>query len=254
MPGSAARTVAKTRRSTELTSRRSAPANRAAGFAYATADPEDADGSEAPILRFDRNERALHWVNATLVFVLLATGIVLYVSPISAIVGRRPLVRSIHVWSGLLLPLPMALAVVGRRGAALRADLSALNRWTRDDRRWWRRRTRGDVRLGKFNPGQKLNAAFIGGSLVVMLGTGSIMRWFEPFPDSWRTGATFVHDMFAFALGIAVAAHVLLALTDRVALLAMWSGSVPADWARRHRPRWYAAETGRDPEPPDATA
>lgn len=214
------------------------------------ADPEDADGAAPSIVRFDRNERALHWVNAVLVLVLLATGIVLYVGSLSGLVGRRVLVRTVHVSSGLLLPAAVMVGLAGRRGAALRADLSALNRWTCDDRRWWRRRTRSDARLGKFNPGQKLNATFIGGSLSVMLGTGSIMRWFEPFPDSWRTGATFVHDLFAFGLGIAVSAHVLLALTDRVALRAMWSGSVPAQWALRHRPRWYAAETGAGPEPP----
>ncbi len=59
------------------------------------------------------------------------------------------------------------------------------------------------------------------------------MRWFEPFPDSWRTGATFAHDWFAFGLGLAVVGHVVLALLDPVSLRAMKHGSVPADWARR---------------------
>ena len=43
-------------------------------------------------------------------------------------------------------------------------------------------RQRAGVRLGKFNPGQKLNAAFIAGAAIVMLATGSIMKWFEPVP------------------------------------------------------------------------
>ena len=37
------------------------------------------------------------------------------------------------------------------------------------------------------------------------------MRWFEPFSDSWRTGATFVHDWFAIVLFFAIAGHILFA-------------------------------------------
>lgn len=235
--------------------RRLAFTDRVGRAADDTSTNSENGGGRAPsLVRFDRNVRVLHWVNATLFLVLFATGIVLYVGPISALVGRRVLVRTVHVSSGLLLPAAVMVGLAGRRGAALRADLKTLNRWTANDRRCWRRSTRSDARLGKFNPGQKLNAAFIGGSLAAMLGTGSIMRWFEPFPDSWRTGATFVHDLFAFGLGIAVAAHVLLALANPVSLRVMWSGSVPADWARSHRPRWYADEVGRGSEPPDTAA
>src|SRR6478672_9864690 len=112
--------------------------------------------------RFDRVERFVHWSTATLMLTLLATGFSLYVGPLSTLVGRRNLVRSIHVYSGLLLPVPVLFAIAMRAGGELRADLGRLNRWSRDDRAWWRRRRRGSVRLGKFNPGQKLNATFIG--------------------------------------------------------------------------------------------
>ena len=61
---------------------------------------------------------------------------------------------------------------------ALRRDLGRFNRWSRDDMRWLRT-FGGDrtVRLGKFNPGQKLNATFIGAAAVVLAATGSIMKW-----------------------------------------------------------------------------
>lgn len=196
------------------------------------------------IVRFDRTERIVHWANAVLVLALIGTGLALYAAPVATLVGRRRLVKAVHVGCGLLLPVPFAAGLAGRWGAALRADLAELNRWTVDDRRWWRRRQRASVRLGKFNPGQKLNAAFVGGSLVVMLATGSIMKWFEPFPDSWRTGATFVHDWFSFAIGLAVAGHVLLALGDRTSLRAMLRGTVPAEWARRQKTGSGGAEGG----------
>src|SRR3954463_125950 len=170
---------------------------------------------------------------------LLATGFSLYVGPLSTLVGRRNLVRTVHVYSGLLLPVPVLLAIALRAGAQLRADLGRLNRWTRDDRAWWRRRRRAAARLGKFNPGQKLNATFIGAAMVVMLMTGSIMRWYEPFSDSWRQGATFMHDWFAIGLLFAIAGHILLAFRDPDALKGMVHGEVRARGASRYRPRWW---------------
>jgi formate dehydrogenase subunit gamma len=199
---------------------------------------------EAELARFDRVERVVHWVTATLMLTLLATGFSLYVGPLSTLVGRRNLVRTIHVYSGLLLPVPVLLAIAMRAGVELRADLGRLNRWSSDDRAWWRRGRRATARLGKFNPGQKLNATFIGASMVVMLMTGSIMRWFGPFSDSWRQGATFVHDWFAIGLFFAIAGHILLAFRDPDALNGMVHGTVKARWAAKHRPRWYSQLMG----------
>ena len=195
--------------------------------------------ADAPVLRFDGIERTVHWVNATLFGVLMLTGAALYAGPISTLVGNRELVRNVHVYSGLALPIPLLLGVLGKRGARLRRDLGRLNRWSRDDARWFRRRRRAQVALGKFNPGQKLNAAFIAGAAVVMLGTGSIMKWFDLFPLDWRTGATFAHDWFAFGIWIAVLGHIFFALRDGDALNAMLGGSVPAAWARKKAPLWY---------------
>ncbi len=195
--------------------------------------------SEMPLLRFDRVERALHWVNATLFGILMLTGAALYAGPISTLVGHRETVRFLHVYSGLVLPIPLIIAVLGHHGARLRRDLGRLNRWTRDDMRWFRRKRRTTIRLGKFNPGQKLNAAFIAGAGVVMLATGSIMHWFDAFPLDWRTGATFVHDWFAFGIWIAVLGHIFFALRDSDALESMWQGDVSAKWARTKAPLWY---------------
>ncbi len=94
--------------------------------------------------------------------------------------------------------------------------------------------------FGKFHPGQKLNASFTAGAGLVLLGTGAMLRWFEPFPLEWRTGATFVHDWTALAVLVASVAHVWLALSDRDSLRAMVRGWVPAAWGDRHRPRWLA--------------
>ena len=98
--------------------------------------------ARAQLPRFDRVERVAHWCTATLMLILLATGFSLYVGPLSTLVGRRELVRTVHVYSGLLLPIPVLVAIALRAGAQLRADLGRLNRWSRDDRAWWSRRRR----------------------------------------------------------------------------------------------------------------
>jgi formate dehydrogenase subunit gamma len=191
------------------------------------------------VRRFDKTERVVHWVNATLFLILLFTGFTLYAGPLSEIVGRRHLVKDIHVYAGLALPLPILIGIALRSGRALRADLRTLNRWDARDRVWWFRSKRALARLGKFNPGQKLNAAFLGAAIPVMLATGIIMRWFKPFPLDWRTGAQFVHDWFAIGVLIAVFGHIVLALADGEALRGMTKGSVSSTWAREKRPRWY---------------
>lgn len=186
----------------------------------------------------------MHWANATLFGLLIVTAAVLYVGQLSALVGRRDFIRQLHVVSGLLLPLPILLGLLGPWRRALRADIRHLNRWDADDKRWLRSRGRDrTVRLAKFNPGQKLNAAFVAGAIVVALGTGSIMEWFSLFPIDWRTGATFVHDWTAIAIFLVVVGHIWMAFADADALRAIVRGWVPAAWARAKRPKWYETMT-----------
>ena len=208
-------------------------------------EPAAVAAPDIRLRRFDAAERFLHWATAALVLVLVATAALLYLAPLSAAVGRRPLVRDVHVVAGLLLPAPWLFARGGLRSPALRADVRRLARWDATDRRWLRSAGRDPfVRLGKFHPLQKLNAAFTAGTIVVMLGTGAVMRWFEPFPLEWRTGATFVHDWLALVLSVVMVVHIGKALSDREALGGMLRGSVRARWARRHHPRWHDEELG----------
>lgn len=215
----------------------------ALGAAPVLAEPS----TQRIVLRFDRVERAVHWVNAALFLILIATGAALYFTPLIAVVGRRQLIEQIHLYTGLSLPLPLLLGVAGGWGRLLRRDAGRINRWSEEDMRWLRglvdtasgRRPAGArPRLGKFNPGQKLNAAFVAGGGLVMLGTGALLRWYVPFPLSWRAGATFVHNWLAVIFVILTAGHIMLALADREALRAMLVGRVSRAWAARHAPAW----------------
>ncbi len=193
------------------------------------------------VVRFSRAERWLHWSSATLFLVLLATGMILYLPSLSTVVGRRILVKDVHVYSGLLLPVPLFTAYAGSWRDSVRRDVRRLARWSVDDRRWLLtlgRRARH--RMGKFNAGQKLNAIFVAGCIPLMLATGGIMRWFDPFPLAWRTGATFVHDWIALLLLAVVVGHIGKALAAPLALRAMARGTVPASHVERHHPRWWS--------------
>ncbi|MDI3388768.1 cytochrome b/b6 domain-containing protein [Streptomyces sp. B-S-A8] len=174
--------------------------------------------------RFSPAERWAHGATAALMLLCIASAACLYVPVLAQAVGRRALVVTVHEWTGLLLPVPLLAGLASR---ALRADLRRLDRFGPHDRHWLRaelRRERGPRPQGKFNAGQKLYAAWIAGAVLVMLGTGLLM-WFTGLaPLAVRTGATFVHDWLALAVGIVVAGHIWMALrmwTHRKALRAL---------------------------------
>ena len=201
------------------------------------------------LARFDRVERAVHWTNAGLFAILVVTGAALYLTPLIALIGRRELIERIHLYVGIALPLPLILALCGSWGQALKRDIRRFNRWSQADRRWLRvmfqeqpRRsaTRARLAVGKFNAGQKLNAAFTVGGGLVMLASGLLLRWYRPFPLSWRAGATFVHNWLALLFVIVITGHVMMALADRNALKAMLFGRISRSWAARHAPAWLA--------------
>jgi cytochrome b subunit of formate dehydrogenase len=200
---------------------------------------------EVWVERFDLVTRFVHWATAVLALVLVVTGTVLYVPQLSAAVGRRGTLNTIHVVAGLLLVVPVLLGVVaGRAGRRLRRDLVELGRWDPTDAQWFRRRRAArPAPAGKFNGGQKLLTALFGAGFAVQLLTGAIMHWNKPFPDDWRTGATFVHDWAYLVLVVLTIGHVLKAFEEPEPRAAMIHGLVPASWARRARPGWAARQS-----------
>ena len=198
------------------------------------------------IVRFDAVQRTAHWMNALLFGILMVTALPLYFGSIAGLVGRRALVEEIHLWAGIALPLPLLMSILGPWGAQFRRDLRRINVWSRDEVTWLKSLGRRAPQVvDKFNPGQKLNAIFTGAAIVVMLATGAMLKWFRFFPVEWRTGATFVHDVFALAIFVVVAGHVLFALTHPASLRSMIRGWVTTAWAARHAPGWLAEEQSK---------
>jgi formate dehydrogenase subunit gamma len=203
------------------------------------------------IRRFTGGERWVHWSTAALLGLCLATAAIMYVGPLEILFGRRRLVELVHVYAGFALPVPVLLGWLSR---AFRDDMRRLNRFRPRDWEWLRSRDRrsGRIAVGKFNPGQKLNAAFTGGAILVMLGTGTLMFWPNLWPLSLRVGATFVHDWLALAVFVVVLGHIWYAVKDPDALHGMRSGMVPRSWADRNHTDWLGeTEPEQDDGPVD---
>jgi len=189
------------------------------------------------IKRFTAGEHLVHRALAILMLTCIATAAILYNGVLAVPVGHRRLVKLVHVCSGYAMPVPI---IAGLMSAAYRADLRLLNRFHPSDWTWLRSRRRRDgmIRVGKFNAGQKLNAALSAGSIVVTALTGTLMY----FPDlvrlSWRSGATFVHDWFALGLGLLVVGHITYAVRDPESRRGMRTGEVSSAWARRNHAEW----------------
>jgi len=199
------------------------------------------DAAVAPVQlqRFGAAERWVHRTVGVLVLVLIITAALLFIPDLGGLVGNRPTVRKIHEIAGFALPIPLLLALLSR---SFRNDAEQLNRFRPTDWQWLRSRDRrsGRIPVGKFNAGQKLNAAFTLGSIIVMLMTGALMFFSSYFADSLRTGATFVHDWLALVVVIVTAGHIYMAFNDASARMGMRTGSVPVAWARREHGAWAA--------------
>ncbi|MFI5035644.1 MAG: cytochrome b/b6 domain-containing protein [Acidimicrobiales bacterium] len=196
----------------------------------------------ATLLRFDITQRTAHWVNAALFGVLMFTAIPLYFGSFFGVVFPRHTIQMIHLWCGIALPVPLLVAMVGPWGRRLRADLRRISVWTRREVRWLRTLGRTSLDADKFNPGQKANAIFTGAAIVVLFVTGYILQWFRFFPVSWRTGATFTHDLFAWVVFAVIGGHVVMALTHPGSLGSMIKGTVDETWAAKNAEAWLDEE------------
>lgn len=191
--------------------------------------------------RFSPGERWVHRSFGLLMGSCLVTAFLLYYGPVSIAIGHRHTVELVHVWAGYALPVPLLLGLLA---PAYRSDLGVLNRFSSEDWRWLRSRSRrdGSFGVGKFNAGQKLNANLVAGSVVVLLGSGTLMFFTGLVRLSWRTGATFVHDWFALGLGLLVLGHLWFAIADPFAREGMRTGRVSRRWAEKEHPAWVGPE------------
>jgi formate dehydrogenase subunit gamma len=189
------------------------------------------------VKRFSPVERLLHWVNALGFFFLLATGLILYLPRLSVLVSRRQLIQSIHFWGGV--GWLGALAVVVLLGVRrLRGTARELESFDRDDLQWLRGRR---APQGRFNAGQKINAALTA-AFTILFGVSGLLLWFGEQDTRFRFASTVIlHDGVMYASLVLLVGHLYLALihpSTRHALRGMTLGDVRVEWAAQHHSKW----------------
>ncbi len=200
------------------------------------------------IPRFNRTERAVHWVHAAAFFVLLGSGLCLYLPSLAELVGRRGLLKSIHIYTAIAWAIALvAIVVVGDR-RSLRRDLREVEFWDADDRRWFRGRT---APQGRLNAGQKLNTIFTAAFSLLFVITGFFL-WYGERDTRFRSpNALLVHDWLTYASVILLTGHLYLSLVypkTRHSLNGITRGWVREDWARRHHAKWVEAVEAERPD------
>ena len=204
----------------------------------------------ARIRRFGLAERTAHWLVAVTTVVMTVSGLALYLPSLADYVAR-PLAKQVHLGAAIALGAGLVALLLVANRRELRRTARQLDRFDRYDREWL---LGGPGRLmerlpsppqGRFNAGQKLNAAISAGLLVVLAVTGTLL-WLGERNTSFRLdGSVIVHDWASLLLGLLVLGHVYLAVlhpTTRHALRGMTTGEVDREWARKHHPLWVAEQ------------
>jgi len=189
--------------------------------------------------RFTLTERLLHWIHASAFFVLLGSGLVLYLPSLSTAVARRPLIKDIHFWTGVSWAgAILIVATLGNRRALLETARE-IDLFDRDDRRFLAGRT--SAPQGRFNAGQKVNAILTAAFAVLFIVSG-LLLWYGEQDTRFRLGGTvYLHDTLMYVSVLVVVGHLYLALIHpptRHALRGMTFGTVREDWARAHHAKW----------------
>ncbi len=194
------------------------------------------------VRRFSRTERAVHWIHATAFFLLLGSGLVLYVPALSEAVARRPLVKDVHLLTAVGWAAALALVVLLGDRAGLRKTARELDLFDDDDRGWLRHARRPQ---GRFNAGQKLNAAVTAAFALLFAVSGTLL-WLGERDTRFRLdGTILLHDGLMYVSVLLLVGHLYLAVihpATRHALRGITLGSVRRDWALQHHEKWVEEE------------
>lgn len=190
------------------------------------------------LARFTRTERAVHWVHASAFMILLGSGLCLYLPSLAEIVGRRPLVKAVHIYTAVAWAVALLLVVVAGDRRSLARTAREIDRFDADDRAWLRRRR---APQGRLNAGQKLNAVITAAFAVLFVVTGFFLWYGERNTRFRLPAALLVHDWLMYVSFILFVGHLFLTLVypkTRHSLNGMTHGWVEEDWARAHHGKW----------------
>lgn len=199
--------------------------------------------------------RFAHWCHAAFFAGLTCTAALLIWSPAARAlaIGEHRVLPLVHIALGLgFVAVPFGPALLGRGGSILR-EAAHLGRWYPADLVWilvaplgWVGLLRVPPPRGKYNRGQRLNAAWTAISSSLLLLTGIVIWNGRGASLRIREAAYEWHAFIALLAVAVVLGHIVMALTHWHSLRGMITGSVDAGWAARRYPFWR--ESTDDPE------
>jgi formate dehydrogenase subunit gamma len=190
--------------------------------------------------RFSRTERTLHWVHATAFCILLGSGLCMYLPSLAEAVGRRPLLKAVHLYTALAWAIALVLiALLGdRRG--LRRTLQEVETFDADDGLWLLGQ---HPPQGRLNAGQKLNT-IVTAVFAILFAVSGFFLWYGERDTTFQNpDALLLHDWLTYASLILFLGHLYLTLIfprTRHSLNGMTRGWVRRDWAESHHAKWVA--------------
>jgi formate dehydrogenase subunit gamma len=200
--------------------------------------------------RFTRTERTVHWVHASAFLILLGSGLCLYLPSLAEMVGRRPLLKNIHVYTAVAWAIALVLVVALGDRRSLRATAREIDLFDADDRNWLRGRR--PTPQGRLNAGQKLNA-IITAAFAVLFSVTGVLLWYGERDTRFRFAQTIlIHDWLMYVSLFLFLGHLYLAVIHpktRHALNGMTRGWVDREWAEDHHAKWVASLDTADAEP-----
>jgi formate dehydrogenase subunit gamma len=180
----------------------------------------------------------VHWVHASAFLVLLGTGLCLYLPSLAEVVGRRRLVKTIHLYTALAWAVALVLVFVLGDRRTLLQTAREIDRFDANDRAWLRRQP---APQGRLNAGQKLNA-IVTAAFALLFALSGVFLWVGERNTRFRLPqALLVHDWLMDVSLVLFAGHLFLAgcyPRTRHALSGITRGYVDEAWALEHHRTW----------------
>lgn len=198
--------------------------------------------SDGKIFRYKLIQRLGHWLNAIAFLLLLFTGLVLFVSPLSPLAGAPS--RVLHRIAAVIMLVGPILYLLADRKSFFHL-LKASFTYSREDLIWFIKAPFYFLGLGKelppqgqINAGQRVHHALTIIFYNLIAWSGFVM-WFGVgrVPGEVFLGALIVHDISMTVLTVLLLGHVYFTFVYG-ALDAMIKGTITRVYAQVEHPRW----------------
>ena len=199
--------------------------------------------AEKRIPRYRPIQRVWHWLFTIAFFVLLFSGLGLFV-PVVSQWTASPLGRLVHrVAAVVLMATPVLYLLTDPKGFTQLIKDSFT--YDRDDVAWFKHfipyafgKARNLPPQGRINAGEKLHHAVIIIGIVVISASG-LLLWLVEMQPGLHMATLLVHDAAMALLALLTIGHIFFVFVYG-AFSGMWEGYVTESYARLEHPKWLA--------------